>query len=190
MGLKVLNRTHYSDISGRTCEAERLLVEAQGQVLDDPSTVNVALERELAIKCAELQADEESFHRQKSRASRINEGDGNSGFFHKYVKARNKRLTIDHLIDDTGQVILDVSQMGQMSVDFYRKLLGVPNPEVADLPVSYFESLLRTKLSQEDVVHLSKPVSREEVRAVFFSMAANLLGLTVTLMTFIKLTGR
>ncbi|CAL1377701.1 unnamed protein product [Linum trigynum] len=170
-GLMVLNRTQYSDISARTREAEGLLAAAQQSVLLSPSSVNVSLEKDLALTCYQLQKAEESFYRQKSRVQCVVEGDFNTTYFHNCVKTRAKRQTIDCLLTDTGAVVDDVEQMGELAVSFYRGLIGSPNPDVVEKPLEFYNDLIMLKLNPEEADSLCTTVTREEIKSIFCSMA-------------------
>lgn len=54
---------------------------------------------------SDLRVKEESFYKQKSRVQWLKEGDGNTRFFHQYVKTRENKKRITQVVSDTGELI-------------------------------------------------------------------------------------
>lgn len=73
--IRDFRRSNYSDLEKRTKEAHDSLLEAQGKVLDCPSTLNVELEMEMHRKWQVLSTAKDSFFLQRSRVTWMGEGD-------------------------------------------------------------------------------------------------------------------
>ncbi|CAN1132906.1 hypothetical protein LINPERHAP2_LOCUS7324 [Linum perenne] len=108
--LKKLNRRVYSDISNRVIEAELEMTNAQVNVLHDPSPSNLEASAAASAHWSSLKADEESFFRQKARATWITEGDKNTAYFHRSMKARHARNFISVIKKD------DVSRLAILRI--------------------------------------------------------------------------
>ena len=81
-------------------------------------------------------ACEEIFWRQKSRVKWLQEGDKNTSFFHQSVMANRAKLHIHKLQDDEGNWITDPTAMGNLAVDFYKKLFSADSDHcAADSPL-------------------------------------------------------
>ncbi|CAL1403462.1 unnamed protein product [Linum trigynum] len=176
--LKSFNQTVYYDISTRTREAEQLVL-MQNDILADLTEDNSLAVLEQESVCKEPQSADESFYRQKSRVQRITQGDANTDFFRSMVKSRNHRQTIQKLISNDGKVVTEVKEIGKLAVEYYKGLLGAADSNVQPFPVEYFvqpfsveyfAELLVKKLTEEEAACLTLPVTREEIKHVFFSM--------------------
>ena len=80
--LKKFNNTNFGGLSAKVVSKRKELAEVQGIVLSSASTPAVIkLEKDLSLELADLMIAEESFFKQKSRISWIQEGDQNTRYF-------------------------------------------------------------------------------------------------------------
>ncbi|CAN1120408.1 LINE-1 retrotransposable element ORF2 protein [Linum perenne] len=171
--LKKLNRRCYSDISQRVAEAELAMTTAQMNALHDPSPINLEVSNSTTAYWTSICADEESFFRQKSRVIWISEGDKNTSYFHKSMKARQARNFISSIKGTDGILCTTVDQIAAEAVSFYKSLLGTEDVEVRSQSVEYFDDLLSNKVASEDSDALILPVTAREVQKALFSLGAD-----------------
>ncbi|CAN1126675.1 LINE-1 retrotransposable element ORF2 protein [Linum perenne] len=171
--LKKLNRRYYSDISQRVAEAELVMTTAQMNALHDPSPINLEISNSTTAYWTSICADEESFFRQKSRVIWISEGDKNTSYFHKSMKARQARNFISSIKGTDGILCTTVDQIAAEAVSFYKSLLGTEDVEVRSQSVEYFDDLLSNKVASEDSDALILPVTAREVQKALFSLGAD-----------------
>ncbi|CAN1132905.1 LINE-1 retrotransposable element ORF2 protein [Linum perenne] len=171
--LKKLNRRVYSDISNRVIEAELEMTNAQVNVLHDPSPSNLEASAAASAHWSSLKADEESFFRQKARATWITEGDKNTAYFHRSMKARHARNFISVIKKDDGTLCTSLDQIAAEAISFYKNLLGTRDIGVCSQSVSYFEDLFPQRIRKHDAEILIEPVTAAEIRSALFSLGAD-----------------
>ena len=105
---------------------------------------------------------------QKSRNLWISEGDNNTAYFHNCIKARINSNKILSLIRDDNTVLFEVPQIQNEAISYFRNHLNVEAATSSDeLDLTFMEGNI---LSQSQLLELIKPVTREEVKQVLFSM--------------------
>lgn len=170
---KALNRNSFSNIQARTAQAHDLLVNIQHQLLTNPSPSLFADENEVRRQWSFLSSAEESFLKQKSRIRWCDEGDSNTGFFHKSVMAHQAVNRITYLRTDDDEKISDTTQMKAMLIDYYIDLLGTKNLAVQPLSVDRIKELNNFRCSSDLAVQLTAIPSTEEVTSTLFSLPRN-----------------
>ena len=78
---------------------------------------------------------EESFYKQKSRATWIAEGDNNTAYFHNYVKDRINRNKIQSLMLDDGTKIFDPKQIHKETFQHFQERLRDPRTSPPAAPL-------------------------------------------------------
>ncbi|CAN1153831.1 Transposon TX1 uncharacterized 149 kDa protein [Linum perenne] len=169
--LKKLFRDHYSDTGERVKAVELNLQTAQSISLDYPSSISFQEVARLSSVLHDLKRIEEDFFRLKACIDWVSSGDLNTSYFHKSVKLRLARSSIRQLISDSGETVTEIEQMAKIAVDIYSKLLGEADQNVLKVDHSLFDILISKKLSTNQATDLCCPITLEEVRDVFFSMA-------------------
>lgn len=123
--LKEKNTTVFGGISLRVERARHDSASTQTGFLEFGGSCEWLIkEKECLHHYLSLVKAEENFLRQKSRVQWVNLGDGNSAFFHKFVKTRNASNLVKILKDDEGNSFSDPRIIKDMAIEFYRKLLG------------------------------------------------------------------
>ncbi|KAB5540628.1 hypothetical protein DKX38_013602 [Salix brachista] len=84
-------------------------------------------ERQSAKNYMALCAEEEAFFKQRSRVQWLSLGDKNTRFFHRSLMHRCSRNTISRLQDDTGMDHYSTQDIGNLAVNYYKKLIGSSN---------------------------------------------------------------
>lgn len=101
--LKVLNKNSFANISAQVQNAKNNLELAQMQAVEDPSNDQILqLEKNAVEDYVRLSTFEESFFIEKARIRWLKDGDRNTHFFHRTVKAHSARNKILRLQDDSG----------------------------------------------------------------------------------------
>ncbi|CAL1381793.1 unnamed protein product [Linum trigynum] len=114
-----------------------------------------------------MQKAEELFYGQKSRAQGVHEGDMNTSYFHKSLRVRTHKQQITKLQRDDGSETSEIHQMGDLAVNFYKKLIGEVDGSVQGLSVAELSALLRHKLDDNDVLQLNRAITGDEIASSF-----------------------
>ncbi|XP_023641338.1 uncharacterized protein LOC111831447 [Capsella rubella] len=101
------------------------------------------------------------------------EGDANTGYFHKSVKANLSRNVIHFLHNGSNQRISDPSQIRSMVINFYTNLLGTSDSYVLPYSISQLQSIQPYRCSDSSSDKLSACPSNEEIRSIVFSLPKN-----------------
>ncbi|CAA7024778.1 unnamed protein product [Microthlaspi erraticum] len=138
---KNLNRSSFSNIQARTKEAFQRLEDIQKRVLTSPEQDLFEEEAIAKAQWLHLSAAEESFFHQKSRIRWLKDGDSNTGFFHKSVKANLSKNIIHYLRDDNDVKVSDPVLLKEMVTSFYLNLLGSANNHIRLISVQEIRHL-------------------------------------------------
>jgi hypothetical protein len=130
-------------------------------------------EKECLHLWVSISAAEKNFLKQKSRINWLKLGDGNNSYFHNSVKVRNSSNLIKMLKDDKGNSTLDIQEIKNMAIDFYKKLLGSSSHEFSTVKAERIDSLIKRRFSDDSISSMEVPVTRSEIQKVIFSMNPN-----------------
>jgi hypothetical protein len=172
--LKSKNTSCYGDIRTKVLKARECLEIAQRAVLNSHgSAESLIKERECLHEYTSISRVEEAFLKQKARNQWLQLGDQNSGFFHRVIKARQARNTINYICDDNGNRIKDIAGIKNIVENFYKRLLGSSTMVFSGDGAARIKHLISPIVSAEQAVLLENSVSAEEIKSIFFSMKAN-----------------
>lgn len=96
--MRMINKTHYGDLPGRTKQAFDEMCCCQNQVLLDPNPTTFVAAAVASDRWNKLARIEEKFFRQKSCIRWLGAGDQNTVVFHRAVQTRTSRNTIKRLV--------------------------------------------------------------------------------------------
>ncbi|KAG7541754.1 Endonuclease/exonuclease/phosphatase superfamily [Arabidopsis thaliana x Arabidopsis arenosa] len=170
---KALNRSSFSNIQARTAEAHESLTRIQSQILTTPTTSLFDEEKVARNRWTFLSTAEESFLRQKSRLRWCDEGDSNTSFFHKSVKAHQANNRICSLKNDLDERVTDKTLLKEMVVTYYQQLLGTKNTSVHPLSTERIRELNSFRCSADLGRRLSAIPTPEEITSTVFSLPRN-----------------
>ncbi|XP_071723980.1 uncharacterized protein [Rutidosis leptorrhynchoides] len=109
-----------------------------------------------------LLGQERDFYRQKSRVSRMKDGDTNTSFFHNSILVRNALNGIRSLQLPDGSISKCQDEISMHMVNFYRELLGTNPHQRAHAQEEIIS--LGALLSGEDEILLCRDVSYEKIK--------------------------
>ncbi|XP_074375414.1 uncharacterized protein LOC141717219 [Apium graveolens] len=121
--LRQLNMSH-GDVSSNILVARANLEELQACMLNNGDPSLLALEKDLINKLNLALAEEESLFLQKSRVKWMGLGDGNNAFFHQQCKANWNHNKVLALEDDSGTLVHGQLPCANLSVTYFKNLLG------------------------------------------------------------------
>lgn len=170
---KDLNRSSFSGIQTRSLEALENLESIQRRVLSTPSQELFEEESEARKAWLILSKAEESFFKQKSRVRWLKEGDSNTGFFHRAVKANLSKNIIHHLRDNNGLKVSNPEHIKSLAIDYYQQLLGSANNAVQPFTKSQIQEIHPFRCSDSLATQLSAIPSEEEIVKVLYSLPKN-----------------
>ncbi|CAA7042278.1 unnamed protein product [Microthlaspi erraticum] len=120
--IKTLCKEKFSDLENRVLQANTELKDIQLRVLNNPTTVNMQLERSARDKWLQLRLVEESFFRQRSRIKWLAEGDFDTRFFHLVTKARNAANAIKYLKKPDGSRTSSLQEVHLLAQSYYGRI--------------------------------------------------------------------
>ncbi|CAL1378841.1 unnamed protein product [Linum trigynum] len=132
----------------------------QMATLNNPSDECIEVERKISLEYMELKKAEELYYKQKSRVQVIKEGDSNTSFFHKMVKVMTQRQQITRMMNEQGEMVTDIQQVGAIAVDFYTKLIGTEDPHMEHHSVKFYQGILQHRLTTDDGALLMQGITR------------------------------
>ncbi|GKB70529.1 putative RNA-directed DNA polymerase, eukaryota, reverse transcriptase zinc-binding domain protein, partial [Tanacetum coccineum] len=155
------------DLAKKVVESRHELERVQAMMVDDSH--NFVL-RNKEIECLKVykdaMRDEESMVKQRAKVSWLSEGDANTKFFHKTVKGKLNRNRIENVEDMDGLMFYG-QHVGDQFMKHFRSVLGKARRVE---PIFEPGSLFNKRLSPEVAEFMVRPVSREEIKSVFFAM--------------------
>ncbi|KAI4385947.1 hypothetical protein MLD38_003931 [Melastoma candidum] len=165
--LKMLNRNHLFDISKRVDQARlELQVLQQESLLGRPKMD----EEKLALnKFNEIARMEESFFKQKARATWLKLGDRNTSYFHGEVNRRANRNAITSLQLPNGERVSEQEPIREEVLKHFEKILTRKDTGCQD--VAIVSKLLRCGIKADQQALLTQEVTNREVKETIFNMA-------------------
>lgn len=171
--LKKLNKKDFSDVSTRVLCSRLELENIQIKLDKSPLSQDLQVaEREMYKKYVDLCQVEESLAHQKSRIQWLKLGDRNSSFFFRSVRNNNNRSRINCITLDNGERLTKPPDIHEAFVDHFSKLFGIPgngNYKGFDR----VNSLIKKKLSNNQMVSMARDVTDEEIKDVVWSLNPN-----------------
>ncbi|CAA7034519.1 unnamed protein product [Microthlaspi erraticum] len=167
---KGLNRSSFSNIQARSKEAFDKLELIQRNLLTEPPHELFKQEAAARESWLRFSLAEESFLKKKSRVRWLKEGDSNSGFFHRSVKANLSRNAIHHLRDSNGHKVSNPELIKSMAVAYYCDLLGSSNDAVQQYSKSELQELHSFRCDAVTASMLSYIPLDEDITKAIFSL--------------------
>ncbi|KAB5573660.1 hypothetical protein DKX38_000854 [Salix brachista] len=119
---------HTHDISHKVIMAKEKWHAVQRQLDRNPRDQDIkSREREACYLYNKLNADAESFFKQRSRVQWLKLGDKNTAYFHRSLLHRRARNHIHSFTSDTGEVVREPMEMGNMAANYFQTLLTDPS---------------------------------------------------------------
>ncbi|XP_074315726.1 uncharacterized protein LOC141651935 [Silene latifolia] len=160
--LKLLNKNRFSDIEKATAVARQQLDDIQTDLQRQPGDMTLRQnEREAAKVFSNLQKAQFSFLQQKAKTEWLKEGDENTAFYHRKIKARQVHNKVLQIKDMQGQFHSDPEGIENSFLAYYQDLLGTSKP-VKKIHVPTVSS--GKTISPDHAAILLKPVTFDEVK--------------------------
>nr|GEU49763.1 hypothetical protein [Tanacetum cinerariifolium] len=148
----------------------------------DPSNLSIR-EKEAAMVVAfnEALIVEEKFLKQKAKITWLKEGDSNTAYFHKAVKSRVSRSTIDVVTDANGAVFQN-NDVAKAFINHYEVFLGQPG----NTSEFHTDNLFPTRLNENEALNMmfsmggDKSPGPDGFTAAFFKDTWDIIGADVT----------
>ncbi|KAI4329470.1 hypothetical protein MLD38_027856 [Melastoma candidum] len=164
--LKALNREHLSAISSLVDKARLKLQTLQSESLNgQPKTEEEKLALEQFTKLARM---EESFFRQKARATWLKLGDRNTSYFHGEFNRRANRNAITSLQLSDGSVITEPERLHEEIVKYFEGVLSKPDLGCHD--EQRLAGFIEKVIKPESASTLVQQVTNREIKETMFSM--------------------
>ncbi|OMO60226.1 reverse transcriptase [Corchorus capsularis] len=164
------NREHFGNLPQKVVEKKAEIVVLQRNLLTSPDTNLVQRHKAAVNDFHELQKAVESYYRQKSRILWLQEGDLNTGFFHKTMKIRHNRNTIKLLYSENGDRLDTYEAIRDEAVNYYKSFLGKKDFNISGCSVDILQDILQNSLSEEMAKKIIEPVTAQEIKTTFFSL--------------------
>ncbi|XP_074297740.1 uncharacterized protein LOC141628504 [Silene latifolia] len=169
--LRLLNKNRYADIEKAAEVARVNLDAAQSHMHRHPGDHDIIQkEKEAAATFYSLQKARVSFLQQKAKSVWLAEGDENSAYFHRQIKARNVHNKVFQIKDVHGTQHCEPDAIEYAFLDYYQQLLGTSNPvHKVHVPTVRTGKLI----TPQHISELLRPISMEEVKNCLFSIPAS-----------------
>ncbi|KAL9242129.1 hypothetical protein vseg_016161 [Gypsophila vaccaria] len=121
IGLKQLNRNGFSKIEQKTEIAKQYLLSIQRKCNLLPLDMDLrSLEKQAAQATRILHNANWQFLQQKAKTHWLQEGDGNTSYFHSSIRARRVQNRVYQILDSQGQLCTDGKQIEQAFLDYFK----------------------------------------------------------------------
>ncbi|GKC68140.1 RNA-directed DNA polymerase, eukaryota, reverse transcriptase zinc-binding domain protein, partial [Tanacetum coccineum] len=155
------------DLAKKVLDSRHELERVQAMIVND--SFNLVL-REKETECfrayKDAMRDEKSMLKQRAKVSWLSKGDANTEYFHNTVKGNLNRNRMESVEDLEGKRFSG-QHVGTQFVKHFQSVLG--EAKLVD-PISDHCSLFVKRLFLEDVEFMVRPVSKDEIKSVFFAM--------------------
>ncbi|KAG8501637.1 hypothetical protein CXB51_004070 [Gossypium anomalum] len=164
--VKYWNRSIYGHLGTRKRQLLKSLVSIQ-KAMDQSTSRRLAnLEMEVRDELESVLNHEELLWRQKARCDWLQFGNRNTSFFYNRTMQRRKSNRILALRISNGEWCSDQSILSDEALKFFEKLYGEKPSAKSNPPFNFF-----SRLKEQDIDFLQKPVLNEEIKKALFNMA-------------------
>ncbi|KAK7256455.1 hypothetical protein RIF29_29905 [Crotalaria pallida] len=123
--LSQFNKNKFSNIDKKELALKDQLIEIQRKLQEDPGNSQIQRqEREIYLNYRDVSQKNFLFLKQKAKEKWIHEGDQNTAYFHKAIKARLYRNRVLKVTDTFGTVFSNSKDIQQAFLDYYVDLLN------------------------------------------------------------------
>ncbi|XP_074306320.1 uncharacterized protein LOC141641562 [Silene latifolia] len=169
--LKALNKQKFSDIETAAELARFLLDSLQTKLHLNPHDLALReAEQQAAKKYSTLHKAQLSYLRQKAKVEWLKDGDENSDFFHRQIKARHIQNKVLSIKDIHGKLHTDHVHIEGSFLEFYTDLLGSNR---SPSPVHFPTVRTGNLVTDHHTSILLKPVTHDEIKRCIFSIPAS-----------------
>lgn len=173
LACKLLNKSGFGNLQQKTKDSLASLESLQATLLTNPSSGLFREEFVLRQKWNFFSQALEGFFKQKSRIRWLQDGDANTAFFHKAVLAHQATNCIKYLRGSDGQRIENMAQIKDMTVDYFRSLLGSESVGSSPMSVEQIQGLVSFRCPQNLFPQLIVVPSDLEIQQTLRSMPRN-----------------
>lgn len=118
-------------------------------------------------KCLDdIYLEEELYWKIRSKQIWLEEGDGNTKFFHRIASHRKRKNTISAL-EIEGQISNNIPEISNHISQYYKEIFGVPGIKYASLDQHFWAD--NELVTQEENSSLIQPFSEEEIKVAVFA---------------------
>ncbi|XP_074282927.1 uncharacterized protein LOC141607475 [Silene latifolia] len=169
--LKKLNKQKLSDIDNATELARFLLDSLQTKLHLNPHDMNLReAEQQAAQKYNNLHRAQMSFLRLKAKVEWLQDGDENTGFFHRQIKARHIQNKVLSIKDIHGTLYKEPVLIENAFLEFYTDLLGTSrHTSSVHIPIVRTGKLI----TDHQKSLLLRPVTYDEIKKCIFSIPSS-----------------
>ncbi|XP_074320955.1 uncharacterized protein LOC141657573 [Silene latifolia] len=169
--LKGLNRQKFSDIEKAADLAKFLLDKLQTEMHLHPHDVSIREQEQAASqKYFHLHKAQLSYLKQKAKVEWLKDGDENTAFFHRHIRARQVQNNVLIIKDIHGSLQTEPVQIEAAFLEYYNDLLGTS--KVTD-SVHYPTVRTGNLIASPHLPLLLKPDTHDEIKQCIFSIPAS-----------------
>jgi len=146
-------------------ERIKLLRKCQLPLRGCRDSVSLAEFQRIEDQLARLEAQEDSYWKQRAKQHWLRGADANTRFYHRYASARKKKNSLSRLMNSAGDWV-EGEAMRPVVLEYYEQIFHSGGSVLHEA----FFSSIATRVSQADNELLLRPFASEEVKAALFSM--------------------
>ncbi|XP_060175300.1 uncharacterized protein LOC132606018 [Lycium barbarum] len=168
-GLKEMNKKHFRNIISEADEDREILRQVQIELQRNPSDHD--LQKQEKDQCQKFRRSShlaEVFLQQRSKATWIKLGDGNTRYFYSIIKHKKMQQVVTQIRDKNDVLQTEPDAVANVFVDYYKVLLGTKERE----RTKAFRSFVRNgrTLSVEQQLDLMRQYSIKDIKDAMFSI--------------------
>ncbi|CAH9105200.1 unnamed protein product [Cuscuta epithymum] len=167
-----MEQKYFGNIFNKLSEAETDIANLEKQLSDSLSENDHLLLKKAQANYIQYSAHINTYYRQKAKINWLKEGDANTKYFHLSLKAKHNRLNISRIKLDNGVWIDSADDICNSAVAYYSDLLNADD-ETDSLDHADYLRNIKQIISQEDNIHLMRPITKDELKEAVFSLGKN-----------------
>ncbi|XP_049366615.1 uncharacterized protein LOC125831476 [Solanum verrucosum] len=162
VALEEWSKKEYENIFQQIATLEDVIQAKEAQLEVRPDENSRAELKKTEAKLIRFLNLEEEYWKQKSGLSWFKEGDRNTKFFHSYVKGRRRRMNLEEIYTDQGDIINSTQRIGEKAVKVFKKQF---TEERGYRDYNMLENI-PSLITREKNDKISKPPTEDEVKVV------------------------
>ncbi|XP_044503432.1 uncharacterized protein LOC123224015 [Mangifera indica] len=170
--LRKVNRDGFWKISDKVLEAKDMVEDIQNRLHNNPFDEDLAKEEKVWLEnYSRLSGAEESLACQKTKVHWLKEGDQNTKYFFKCIKAHRNRNYINGVCLEDGTFVSAMGDVKKEFVSYFKKVLNSLdscNPNIEEI-----KRLVTFQMKPQDRETMIKDVEEDEIKSIIFAMDNN-----------------
>ncbi len=140
--LRGWSKQEYGDVFEKVKYYEELVKQAEKDMICNNSTNNIEKLNAINAKYIKYLKFEYNILQQKTQLHWLKEGDANTKYFHALIRGKRNKMTINKLMDDSGNWIQGEEKIAKLACDYYEEIFTGKAVKINEEPLQCINNMI------------------------------------------------